>query len=203
MTNPNCDICQGTGRVNLHVYPKPEPYKFKDTDQSVEHLVSVLRDYPCPECGEYTPTERIGIVWADISYPIDVTIGTEYYQELRNNLIRTSAYRVADELIKEGYFTVEDMSETDTDLLYGRRSLRVKLGVVPREVTHTAEQLAIKFCIPIAQKVAHAAVAKIQNWCADYGDVPLGRGDACKRVMEAMREVIADASKKIGHGQKS
>lgn len=181
----DCDICRGRGTVTLPVYGKVMAYSPAETPT----LEESSRDYPCPECGDSAPMEKLAIIQRQ-SGAAERPDDPEYSRYLR----KIAAVAFVDELLKRDLIRIERGPADDMM----RFSIRSTLGVVAPAHVATLERRVAEHQEIVAREVAAKAAAEIDNW-GSYYDYQVIRKE---RAVTFVQEALAAVLKKRGEWKK-
>ena len=180
-----CGICDGAGIIRL---PYRRQISLAELSQQTVPETAIQTDYnyrgyPCPECSEVAPQERIKIVRVGAERRIDERYRgePEYEFHCRKHLASAMAYK----LLEAGLLSY-DVVKID----HYREAFQSTLGVVSTKHVATIEQRAATAAIPIAEEVYNRAVAQISNWGSYYGRAMIEKDKAKEFISVAVREAI-------------
>jgi hypothetical protein len=149
----NCDICGGSRIVRFPVREKLNTYP---EDYSTIKPLSV-REYPCPECSEKIPLEKIEIVQVEEYIPLEYKVDFDLLEHIKQGM----AAQIGDFLYKEGMITYKTGKE---DLYTRSKPIRAKLGVLSPRQVKTFEERVNDRQLDVASSLVNEAVSQIRNW---------------------------------------
>lgn len=185
--NPDCGICGGSGIIRLPVRHRSRigSYDYKTPE------ILPIRQYSCPECGDYIPNEKVLIVQAeDIANGAYVT-DIEYIRSIRNSI----ALKIGDFLFRENQigFTETKLDEKE-EFNWGRGSYSIKgeLGVISPRTVATFQQRVNQRQAYVARIVADEVVKQIRNWNSYYdkGNGPIQKDMAINFIFEVLEKTL-------------
>jgi hypothetical protein len=188
MANRDCEICQGRGRVYLPRYPRVLA-SYSPADGPIAPVSSKPIDYPCPECSDTIPVERLGVIKAVSSHchPVDDAA-------FRKHVLESAAYKMIDELLKSGHIILDDIPETATDRQQMIRRISATIGVVSAKAVATVEQRAFRAGRSLAHDVVESFVDKIRHFNGNY----VSKEEAIRCIHGTLRLEIEKAEKMVG-----
>lgn len=140
------------------------------------------RDYPCPECGDAIPLERLATV--EFHSMVNNQISDP---EFTKHAMKGAAYRLVDELLAKNFIR---MRRGPDDSHQFRYPLVATLAVVsPTHVATLEERIALHQEI-VATEVMQEASLQINNWGSHYGHDKLSKSRAIEFVHEALKTVL-------------
>ena len=154
MANPDCDICQGSGRIWLHVRPrimaKCEPY-----DVMAPTTIS-QREYACPECGGVVQAEKLVIVEAF----------TTVHSQITESLIAPHVHGniaslLGAKLFENNLITFDKSPGAEYSLTY---QVRGRIVVASQRVVATLEQRIAEREPDLAREIVAEAYQEIGQW---------------------------------------
>lgn len=189
MARFDCDICRGSGLIRLPIYRRMSVVHVEPTATfSVDEM---SRQYPCPECSDAVPEERIAFVEThSIMDAMDVRVPEDY-------ALRHAARGIAAEILKGGFITLRKGPLNDRELTY---STVATVGVVSPKHVATIEQRVSSRQAEVAREVADVAERAILHWGSYYSG-PEG-GIAKSQAVRELREALASVLKKREAGHK-
>ena len=186
MNNRDCDICQGLGVIRLPIrrqavslFNAGEPPQLQETS----------RQFPCPQCSNMVPEERLAIVSDHREYEANYDDPSLIFA-IQANLARG----LIDGLLRDGFVRLE-RSETDPTTM--RFGVKVSIGVVHPEHVTSLESRIEAHQDRFATEVVMEARKHIANWGSDYTglDGPIHKATAINAVEDALRNVRAKRQK--------
>jgi hypothetical protein len=142
------------------------------------------RDYPCPECGDKIPLERVAVV--QFRSQVSSEIDDPGFQE---HVRKGTAHHLIAELLDKQFISFEQMAPREGDHMY---PLIATLGVVSPSTVATLEERISTRQAELAQEVAAEAKREIANWGSYYhGESgPIYKSQAIDAVNDALRIVL-------------
>ena len=146
------------------------------------------RDYPCPECGDVIPLERLATV--EFHSMVDARIDDpEFIKHARVN----AAHRLIAALLEKKFITFQNGAPISREL---KRPLIATVGVVsPTHVASLQERVA-KHQEEFAREVVAEAVKEILNWGSYFTgkEGTIQKGHAAEVVRSALTYVLTKRS---------
>jgi DNA-binding MarR family transcriptional regulator len=144
------------------------------------------REYPCPECAQYVPTERVVIITSEVF--VDSRVPEDYHHVVMDGL----AHRMVDRLLQDG-FIHREIGDIDNNKL--GRPVRATLGVVSRAAVARMEERIAARQMEVAREVVQETIRQIQNWGSYYGHSHLSGEQAIDSAESAFKAVEAKRSR--------
>lgn len=183
-TKADCDICRGCGVIHLPIYRRAEFFDVNSSPVAGE----ISRSYPCPECANIIPQDRVAIVHHNSH--IDSQI--EGYPDVMRSVKRDMVCGLAVDLLDSGFIRFE-RGQTDYRL---RIPMRATVGVMSLKHVATLEQRIVDRQEELACEVISEAAKQIRIWGSHYsGDEgKISKGQAVDSVNAALTQVLARRS---------
>lgn len=179
MARYDCEVCSGSGLVRLPLHKRVSARRFEATEVTIEVL---HRDYPCPECGDVIPLERLATV--QFHSMVDSRIDDP---EFTRRAIQSAAHNLIGQMIAKNFIS----SRRGPDEVGGLRyPLIVTLGVVSPIDVATLERRIGQHQDVVAQEVVDEAAASISNWGSYYGHSEIQKSRAIECLREAVKTVV-------------
>ena len=139
------------------------------------------REFPCPQCSENVPTERIAVV-EQVSL-FDTRINDPAFLD---HVRSCAAHSLIKPLLEAGFITMETGKDDPHNMT---RQIIAKLGVVSPKIVATLEERALEAGRKLAAAVVQDAATKIRNWGSEYDDGfgSLGKDTSIRLLQEALR----------------
>lgn len=167
----NCGVCHGRGLVQLRV-DNPRLYGFQDYKKGLPPSMEEYRDFPCPNCSDVVPVERLEAVRAQSMGDFRYWQEPGYVEHIKHDL----AHQLAKHLLDEGYI---DFQHHDISKQIGLQTTAT-IGVVPKErilpVCEHLDQLHAKMTCMCGGPMNHSAM--------DEGHSPVSMFDYSLQNME-------------------
>jgi hypothetical protein len=179
MVKHDCDICRGSGFVNLPIWAMAV------TADNGDDIRESSRRFACPQCDDVVREERIGVLKEygerDLSIS-DPAFAMAVYRGI--------ARQFADALLQRGFIRFE---EVDGPERYGRphKAVRATLGVVSKADVAKLEERIAKRQFEVAAEVQAAAVAEVRNWGSYYRSEFIQKSDVYRLIADAHKSVKA------------
>lgn len=185
MTSNRCDICRGARTIKLPVY-RSTTVAFTEAMGCPHRIDASSREFPCPECGESAPLERISALTEVSEFASDIKDPT-YMQHVQRSMARA----LSEQLIEAGLIAFK-VGPADKYTL--RTSIKATIGAVSPRVVASLEQRIAERQMDVARKVALRAGAIINSWGAAYGDEGLPKTVATRALSEAMEAIKLESA---------
>lgn len=176
---PRCDICRGLGSIMLPIYR--DATAFLSADDHV--LAPSSRRYPCPECSERVPQERLAVIQSH-----SVAEGRQE-PRLLEAAKKSAAGALVDHLLEGGFIGME-VGPTDERTM--RFETRATIGVVASDYVVSLERRISARQEDVARDVAAEAERQILWWSSAHSS-PRGniaKEQAVDAVKGAMKRVF-------------
>lgn len=184
MTKPYCDVCCGRGQIRVPLYHQLSVAAFDPRDD----LRESSREYPCPECSDVVPVERLVIVKTERFANSIPEQDPRYVDAVKHQMM----HMLVDDMIRQDLVKFE---RGPTDTVQMRFAVQMTVGVVaPRAVTTLAERIE-QHQEALAREVMAEAKRQINNWGSYYGQTSLTKAQAGDSVNSALTAVL-EARKK-------
>lgn len=174
-----CEICRGARVIRLPLYKEMTAVPMDNSSTSSN--ADFVKTFPCPECGETVPFERVAI----IRHTSEVI--THRHDK---DFVEYSKQSAASQLLA---FLVDkdaiDFEWGPVDTLRLTQPLRATLAVVSKTHVASMEDRIFARQGAIASKLVEAAIRGITNWNSQYVG-PSGhiqKSVAISEIMEALR----------------
>lgn len=175
-----CDICRGARTIRLPIH-RPVEVSYKAAEISATDVVSMYREFPCPNCTPTVDDNHILQMNAELQAQVEYDLDPKYEDYIQ----RHACAMLAEQLHRSGLVTFRK-SEPDQ---FGVRQVRASFGVVTTAVVQSLEQRIAERQMDVAGDVAEKAIAAINNWGSFYRHESLQKDDASRFIMEALRDV--------------
>lgn len=181
----DCEICRGRGLIRLPVHHSVRVCIAFEPPATVE---ANYRDYPCPECGDAIPLERLATVefHSLIATHID---DPEFIAHAKRHAVQ----RLAADMHGKSFV---DFRFGRTDKQNLTRPMVATIGVVsPTHVASLEKRLALRQEV-VAREVVEEATKQILIWGSDYtgSSGPIRKSQAVDSVRTALTRVLAARS---------
>lgn len=176
-----CEICRGEGSIRLPIYRRMSLVADVPSISSAEET---SRRYPCPECSETVPQDRIAVM----SKHHLVQSGVDD-PDFMGHVRRHSAHELIDGLLHRKLISFERGRDDPYEMTF---PIIATVGVVSPNVVATLEQRVAERQDEVAREVAAAAAAGIRIWGSHYtGDEgSIHKAQAVDAVNEALKRVL-------------
>lgn len=177
----DCEVCSGSGLVRLPLHRRAVMPRF----DAIEIIESAYREYPCPECGDVIPLERL----ATVEFHSQVSSRTAD-SEFKKHAMHGAARRLIDGLLAKNFIRFKRGPDDPRQLTY---PLVATLAVVSPTHVATLEDRVAQHQEVVAKEVVEEAVRQISNWCSEYtGDEGrIRKSEAIEDVRRALKDVLA------------
>ncbi|MFA5025678.1 MAG: hypothetical protein WC503_04185 [Candidatus Shapirobacteria bacterium] len=179
----DCEICGGYGKIRLLVREK---LNTSATINFASTLMSKIREYPCPECGDQIPQENIKIIQAE-----DYVSGDIREAGYVIHCKREIAYKMGQFLFDDDQITFTKDTKIPEYSWRNDYILRGKLGIVsPRFVAKLEER--VKECQELmAKEVVEEARTSIRNWDPKNESKFIRKDDSIRLLYEALDKIMS------------
>ena len=187
----DCMICGGARVIRL---PVRQPLRTTSISSTFEQSAAgEVRTYPCPECAETVPLERVAIVETHCS--ADLHRAEEGEPGFMEHVHRRAASGLAEMLLRGGLISFKRRNRDDREMTFEERAT---VGVVsPRHVAALEERIAARQ-VEIAHRAAEIAIADMAAWGRDYGEKSIPKDIAARDVRAAVRKAIDERKSQAG-----
>jgi hypothetical protein len=173
----NCEICGGSGIVRFPIRKKLNTYP---EDYSTIRPISI-REYPCPECSEKIPLDKIEIVQVEEHIPLEYKTNFDLLEYIKHSM----AAQIGDFLYKEEMITYTNRK----DLLNRSKSIRAKLGILSPRQVKTFEEKVRERQIDVATSLVNEVVQSIRNWGSVYDLADISKTQVIRFLYETLDKV--------------
>lgn len=190
MARYDCEVCCGRGLVRLQIQRRTSVVDFKAAEMIPMVAELAYRDYPCPECGDVIPLERLATVEFHSMVNNQITD-----PEFTKHAMNGAAHRLIDELLAKNFIRMQRGPDDSSQFRY---PLVATLAVVSPQHVATLEDRVAQHQEVVAQEVVDEAIRQISNWCSDYtGDEGrIRKSEAIDDVRRALKDVLAKRTQK-------
>ena len=180
MTTPrDCDICGGRQVVTLAIQRRAAVVSgFNGTEPPKPELLS--RSYPCPNCVDLIPVERIATV--SFHAVMDSRITDPDYER---HAKASAAHSLIDGIVKNNLIQYRKGSPQGLRI----PMIATVMVAAPHHVA-TMEQRIAEHQEIVAREVIEEAAKHIMNWGSYYGEQQISKGEAITGMHDALRTVI-------------
>jgi len=186
MSNSRCEICRGQGQIRLPIYRSVSVYTPSD-ELVAPTAQEAYKIYPCPECAETIPVERLGIIdYHSEVGPQDPRLACD--QEYMRYACDNAAHHLFDEIIKGGFIQYERGPTDDRRMSF---PLRATMGVASLKTVATFKERVRQHQEMIAREVMVEAADQISNWGSYYGHADILKSQARDCIQAALTTVLA------------
>jgi hypothetical protein len=188
MTNARCDICCGRGTIRLPVY---RPVSVATTAEPPVSMDEASRSYPCPECSNPVPQDRVAIVQAHTV----VDSRHEGDPNFMRHAKESAAHALVAQLLKGGYIRYE---RGPTDSHQWRFNSVATLGVVSQSHVATLEQRIAERQEELANELVAVAEEQSRHWGSYYTgrEGPIQKSEVLRFLREALKGALAKRAMK-------
>jgi hypothetical protein len=186
VTNPDCDVCCGRGKIRVPVY-RPLDVRMVDIP-ALDVMESPYRDYPCPECSEVVPLERVQVVAEQRLANSTPENDPRYIESCKYSMVR----ELAGTLLERNLVKFE---RGPTDDYQMRFAMRMTVGVVAPRAVATLEERVAEHQEALAREVMAEATRSISNWGSYYNAPGLSKAQAIDSVDGALQTVLKARAK--------
>lgn len=174
----DCEICGGSGFIRLPVRQKLSVSKIQAT--------TPIRQYSCPECGDFIPQEKVSILQCE------ELADSRYANKDKNYLdyiYENAAYKFVSLLHKEGLITYKHGQQNTMTWQF---PIVAKLGVISPRTVATFEQRVNQQQALVARIVAEETAKQIRNWNSYYdkGSGPIHKDQAINFLFEVLEKTL-------------
>lgn len=184
MTKADCPVCRGAGTIRLPLYRGIAVVEPTDTG-----LAEANRTYPCPECADTIPHERLHIIRYTTRADARLATTPYYITAIQSNMARGIAHR----LLEAGLIQLSRGPDDDRTLQF---EAMATLGVAAPTEVQSLEARIAEHQDQLANAVIHEASVQIATWRSAYQ----GEGGAIEKSMairmlhNALGQVVARQS---------
>lgn len=147
----NCDICRGAGSIRLPIFRRP----MASPNPSIT-LNDISRVYPCPECAETVPSDRLAVL--QDHYMVDAHNNDP---EFARDFEETAAHRLVAGLLEGGFIRFERGPVNHDTMRY---RIVVTVGVVSREHVATLEERIVARQDEVVNEVISGTTRQMNLW---------------------------------------
>lgn len=180
MTNSRCEICRGSGLVRLPIYRTASVTAFDNSAQIIEESA---RNYPCPECADLVPQERLALV--QYHSLVDARCTDQEYIEAANN---DAAHMLVGALLKGGFIRFEHGKKDARRLTF---PVQATIGVVSTKHVATMEERIAERQDTFACEVIAEAALRINEWGSSAGTGAIYKTQAIDELSLALRRLLS------------
>ncbi len=188
MRRPTCEVCRGAKTIRLPLYRLKRLSELVHYDPMSAEPSS--RQYPCPECSETVPQERLAImeccVTIDSHYAINPEIMRYAKEDASGSLVSA---------LLDGDFI--QFRRGPDDPARRTSSIVATVGVVSKTHVATLEQRIATDREGLTREIIEDASRQIYNWNSHYVG-PSGNIPKSQAIME-LREAVARILKTDSH----
>jgi len=170
-----CEICRGARFVHLPIHRQMRVCDGPLISPTVD---ATSRTYPCPECADYAPMERMRVL--EFRSSLDSRVDDPRYFEATR---RSTAHGLIEGLLQHNLVRFEEGNEDMDRLMI---PMRATVGVVSPTVVATLEERVEQRGKAIAREVVEMANKSLSAWGPPY----IAKSNALFFVNEAMRKVL-------------
>lgn len=180
MTNSRCEICRGSGLVRLPIYRTAAVTAFDNSAQIIEESA---RNYPCPECADLVPQERLALV--QYHSLVDARCTDKEYIDAANE---DAAHRLVGALLKGGFIRFEHGKKDARGLTF---PIQATVGVVSTKHVATMEERIAERQDEFAREVINEAGRGIESWGTSAGEGAIYKSQAIDELNLALRRLLS------------
>lgn len=184
-----CEICQGSRFIRL---PRRKPMSvIRDVGSAIAPAAETSTLFPCPECGEDCPSNKLRI------FNFEETVsGAKYIpQDQIYQVIGERAARcLVDSMLREGLIEIVASHKHDDQFPYEMK-YRVTCAVMSPKHIKTYQDRINERQEEIASRVVEEACKRIYNFGSAYGWKDITKEEAGMSVREALPAVLEKAKK--------
>jgi hypothetical protein len=175
-----CEVCCGSGFIRLPLYKQAAVTSLRDSAQ-IQSIDETSRQFPCPECSEMVPQDRVAVLYHHIAVA-DVVSGDAKF---RGHVRRRCARGLADALIDGRFIRFSEARDDTPDRAY---RMQATIGVIAPSRVASIEERAAQNQEALARRVIERARNAILDWASHYtgpsGNIP--KGLACRELDDAL-----------------
>jgi len=179
MTNRNCEICRGAGKIRLPVH---KPMNFTDPISSKVSIDDISREYPCPECSDQVLQNQVSLVEYHSSV-VSYIKGSDFVDYAKKNAAHILAYK----LLEDGFITFVRGPDNLDDFTF---ELRATIGVVLPKHVAAIEEKVTQHQEELAEEVVEEAIHQIDLWRSAFADETIRKSDAINFVKSSIPIVL-------------
>jgi predicted amidophosphoribosyltransferase len=160
---------------------------FKETDYvpvsiaDSERLITRVREYPCPECGDYAPFNKLFVVKQSRKERAEIM------DQAREHIRRYLANALGDYMLHHDLIAFEERpSDRYSVPVVETRAI---VGIVAPKHVATFEERVAERQFDIAERLAIKAAQSVDNWGSYYGQRTVDKSQARQLIMGALREL--------------
>lgn len=186
MTKHDCEVCCGRGKIRVPVYGRVMAFD----PLAAETMTESSREYPCPECSEVVPVERLAVT-AERRFIFSEPENDPQFMEAMK---RQMAHALIDGLLEKDLVKFE-RGPTDTTQM--RFEMRMTTAVVSPHQVATLQERVAEHQEALAREVMAEASRQISNWESHYTGTEghIQKAQAVDSVREALRTVLSARAK--------
>lgn len=186
----DCVICRGSGVIRLAIYRRTRIGDFNtESIADAEPIAEESsRSYPCPECSDRLPQERLAVVQYHSLLDSEIN-DPEYVRHAKH----VAAHELVAGLLKNGFIRFERGPNDARDLQF---PMMATIGVVSLKTVATLEQRIAERQDELAREVVSEAAKQIRIWRSAYtgDDGTIHKGQAVDSIQAALTRVLAKRS---------
>ena len=184
-----CVICRGARVIRLPVYRSVQAWTVEAAHDSIS-IDDASRIFPCPECAEEVPMEKVAIV--EVHSRVSVLHAVRYagHPGFMEDVKETAAAMLVDELRKSGFISFQRGPDERDDTF----AMIATIGVVsPNTVTKLEERIAARQN-DVARDVVEKTIAEVMNWGSHYtgGEGHISKSLTCDFLREKLTAILRD-----------
>lgn len=179
MIKHDCEICRGSGVIRPPIYRRAQAA----VDFNVDAITESSRIYPCPECADTTPQERVAIV--QYHTLVDSMVGDPAYVEAAKS---NAAHQLIAGLLKGNFIRFKRGPNDAREFNF---PVQATIGVVSQKNVADLEARVAEHQEQLAREVMAEAERAIDHWGSYYNHQSIRKDDATRSIREALAAVLA------------
>lgn len=178
----DCPVCCGSRKILIPLQRMADAVvAAEDAWKMPAAIERTSREYPCPECGDYAPFDRLTVVKEIRDEP------QEIMGEARESIRRGMAALLGDYMLRHNLIAFEERAADRNG--YPVVETRARVGVVAPKRVATFEERVRERQFDVAERFIEAYSAEISNWGSHYGVATVQKAQAIAWLREVFQRV--------------